>query len=121
MPRPIHLEIPSDDCGKTREFYSTAFGWEFQKWDGPQEYWLVRTGPEGAPGIDGGMGPRRPGSALTATLDVPDLDDYVGRVERAGGTIVMPRMAIPGVGWLAYFSDTDGNVLGMMQADPGAA
>jgi predicted enzyme related to lactoylglutathione lyase len=29
-------------------------------------------------------------------------------------------MAIPGVGWLCYFKDTEGNIFGMMQNDPAA-
>jgi hypothetical protein len=50
-------------------------------------------------------------------LDVPDLDGYVARVEHAGGLIVVPKMAMPGVGWLAYAQDTEGNIFGMMQRD----
>jgi predicted enzyme related to lactoylglutathione lyase len=29
-------------------------------------------------------------------------------------------MPIPGVGWLAYCKDTEGNIFGLMQADPKA-
>jgi predicted enzyme related to lactoylglutathione lyase len=29
-------------------------------------------------------------------------------------------MPIPGVGWLAYVKDLDGNILGIMQNDPAA-
>jgi uncharacterized protein len=32
----------------------------------------------------------------------------------------VPKMPIPGVGWLAYIKDTEGNILGMMQPDPSA-
>jgi predicted enzyme related to lactoylglutathione lyase len=32
----------------------------------------------------------------------------------------LPKMAVPGVGWLAYEKDPDGNICGIMQADPGA-
>ncbi len=38
-------------------------------------------------------------------------------VEAAGGKLQVPKMAIPGIGWLAYYFDTEGNPLGMMQAD----
>jgi hypothetical protein len=40
---------------------------------------------------------------------------------RAGGEILVPRIPLPGIGWLAYLSDTEDNVLGVMQHDPGAA
>ena len=34
--------------------------------------------------------------------------------------VALPKMPIPGVGWLAYMKDTEGNVFGMMQADANA-
>ena len=38
-----------------------------------------------------------------------------------GGTVALAKMPIPGVGWLAYCKDTEGNIFGMMQPDPKAA
>jgi predicted enzyme related to lactoylglutathione lyase len=29
-------------------------------------------------------------------------------------------MAIPGIGWLGYLKDPDGNIVGVMQSDPSA-
>jgi len=37
-----------------------------------------------------------------------------------GAQVVLPKMPIPGVGWLVYCKDTEGNIFGMMQADPNA-
>jgi predicted enzyme related to lactoylglutathione lyase len=54
MPRPIHFEIPADRPERAISFYQQVFGWQFQKWDGPMPYWLVKTGADG-PGIDGGL------------------------------------------------------------------
>jgi len=54
------------------------------------------------------------------TTDVDDLDATTGIVEAAGGLCVVPKMPIPGIGWLAYFKDLDGHIFGVMQADPGA-
>ena len=121
MPRVVHFEIPADDPDKLAEFYQKAFGWTFRKWDGPMDYWLVMTGPGDQPGIDGGMGRKSDGmSAVTNTLDVPSVDEYVAKIEEAGGTITVPKMAIPGVGWMAYFKDPDGNTFGIMEDDPSA-
>jgi predicted enzyme related to lactoylglutathione lyase len=39
---------------------------------------------------------------------------------KLGGTVALPKMPVPGVGWLAYAKDTEGNIFGMMQSDPGA-
>jgi len=118
MPRPIHFEIPADDPERARRFYGDVFGWKFQKWDGPMPYWLVTTGENGEPGIDGGLTPRQqPGATTVNTVGVASLDDTIRKIEGGGGKTVVPRMAIPGVGWLAYCVDPEGNTFGVMQAD----
>jgi len=60
------------------------------------------------------------GDSVVSVLDVPSVDDYSQRIEKAGGSIIVPKMAVPGVGYIAYFKDTEGNVFGMMQEDPKA-
>ncbi len=65
-------------------------------------------------GIDGGM-MTRPGP-VTNTMAVEDLDATLAKVEQGGGVIVVPKMEIPNVGWLAYFKDTEGNIFGAMQS-----
>ena len=119
MPRPIHFEIPADHPERAIEFYHNVFGWEFQKWEGPMPYWMVRTGS--GMGIDGGLLPRAyPGQGTVNTVDVPSCDDFVRKAEGAGGRVAVPKMAIPGVGWLAYCTDPEGNTFGIMQNDPKA-
>jgi predicted enzyme related to lactoylglutathione lyase len=121
MPRVIHFEIPADNPDRAVQFYSNVFGWTFQKWTVPQDYWLVSTGDNG-PGINGGLLRRsHPGAGTVNTVDVMSVDAAVGAVKNAGGTIVAPKMAIPGVGYLAYCQDPEGNTFGVMQADPAAA
>ena len=120
MPRPIHFEIPADRPERAIEFYSTVFGWQFQSWDGPMPYWLVRTG-EAGPGIDGGLLPRQsPAQGTVNTVEVPSCDEYVRKIEAAGGRVVAPKMPVPGVGWLAYCHDSEGNTFGVIQMDEAA-
>jgi predicted enzyme related to lactoylglutathione lyase len=92
-----------------------------------QDYWLIKTGPGDQPGIDGGL-LRRHGTidgtaviAFVCTVDVPSVDDYAGKITSHGGTVVVPKMAVPGVGWLAYAKDTEGNIFGFIQRDSSAA
>jgi len=91
------------------------------------DYWTVRTGSPGEPGIDGGLLKRMgaiDGQAVIAyvcTIDVRSVDDTIAAAQRLGGVPVMPKMAIPGIGWLGYAKDTEGNIFGSMQADPTAA
>ena len=128
MPRVSHFEIHADNPERAIQFYTGLFGWEFKKWDGPMPYWLITTGPDSEPGINGGlmkrMGPppadMQAVNAYVCTTMVPNLDASVDKATATGGTLALPKMPIPGVGWLAYVKDTEGNILGMMQHDAAA-
>ena len=127
MPRPVHFEIHAEDQDRAQRFYEAMFGWTFTAW-GDSGYRLVDTGSEG-PGINGGLlrrhGPSpaggEPVAAWICTVEVDDVDAYAAKAEANGGSLALPKMAIPGVGWLAYVKDTEGNILGIMQADEAAA
>jgi predicted enzyme related to lactoylglutathione lyase len=122
MPRPVHFEIPADDPERAIGFYADVFGWKFQKWEGPMPYWTVTTGADGEPGINGGLMPRsHPGAPTVNTVSVPSLDASLGSIEAKGGRTVVPKMAVPGIGWLAYCADTEGNTFGVLQPDRDAA
>lgn len=121
MNRVIHFEIPSNDPEREVAFFERVFGWTFHKWDGPVEYWLVSTG-EGDPGINGGLMRRQdPAQPIVNTIQVESVDRTAELVQEAGGIVVVPKMPVPGVGWLLYFKDPDGNIHGAMQDDPAAA
>lgn len=120
MPRVMHFDFSADNPERAIEFYKGVFGWEFSKWNGPADYWLVTTGPEHQPGIDGGMSRRTEQSVAANTIDVPSVDDFVQKIVGAGGKVMAPKMAIPGVGYMAYCSDTEGNTFGIMEEDPSA-
>lgn len=126
MPRVVHFEIHAGDPNRAVNFYQNLFGWTFQKWEGPMEYWLITTGPNDQPGINGGLVARQgeiDGNAVIAyvcTVDVENLDELVQKAVDNGGQIALPKMPIPGMGWLAYCKDTEGNIFGMMQNDPNA-
>jgi len=128
MPRPIHFEIHAENPQRSIDFYTKLFGWQFTQW-GKEPYWLVKTGEQGTPGIDGGLMQRRgPGpaemaavNAFVCTVDVADVDAMVQKLVASGGTVALPKMPVPTVGWLAYGKDTEGNLFGMMQMDPKAA
>jgi uncharacterized protein len=121
MSRVIHFEIPAADPERASKFYQKAFGWKFEKWAGPMEYWMANTGADGVPGINGGM-LRKPGpvSVTTNTIGVESVDAAIKAATTAGGKLVMPKSPIPGVGYFAYCEDTEGNLFGVMQADTNA-
>jgi predicted enzyme related to lactoylglutathione lyase len=127
MPRVVHFEIHADDPKRAVAFYEDVFDWEIQGWGESQDYWLVMTGPDDEPGINGGILQRQAGTsgdAVTAyvcTVDVPSVDEYVARATEAGGSVAVPKMPVSGVGWLAYCKDTEGNIFGLMEEDTDVA
>ncbi len=85
------------------------------------DYWLVTTGAEGTPGINGGLLRKQaPTTATTNTVDVESVDAAVTSVQNAGGKLILPKTPIPTVGYFAYCEDTEGNLFGVMQADKNA-
>lgn len=128
MARVVHFEIHAENPQRAVDFYKNVFEWEFQKWEGPQDYWLITTGADDDPGINGGLmkrqGPppkeNQPVTSYACIVDVDDVDGFTNKVESNGGKIVVPKMAVPGVGWLVYGKDTEDNIFGMMQMDADA-
>lgn len=128
MPRVIHFEIQVENPERAVRFYQNAFGWKFDKWEGPEEYWLITTCPNDQPGINGGLMKRRgPGpqqnqavNSFVCTIGVENLDSALATATKHGGTMVVPKMPVPGVGWLSYFKDPEGNIFGLFQDDASA-
>lgn len=121
MPRVVHFEIPADDPERAVRFYGSVFGWDITTWGGPAEYWLAATGPDEERGIDGAIMRRPQWGACSVHVAVPSIDDAVARIEGAGGDVVQAKSPIPGIGYMAYCRDTEGNVFGVFQEDPSAA
>jgi predicted enzyme related to lactoylglutathione lyase len=123
MNRVVHFEIYTDDPEAVQPFYRDVFGWKFKKFEGgPIEYWLVTTGDDKDSGINGGLARPREGQnpGTLNTITVSSLDETVKKIERSGGRICVPKMAIPKMGWLAYAEDSAGNVFGIMEPDTAA-
>jgi hypothetical protein len=44
------------------------------------------------------------------SISVPDVEAVTRNVELAGGTVLMRKTAIPGIGWIVKFLDSEGNL-----------
>ena len=123
--RVVHFDVYADDVDRAIAFYQTVFGWTIEKvaW---MDYWLITTG-EGEPGIDGGLSKREsppqgtvPQFGFTCTVNVEDVHAAFTAAVAAGGSEVHQPGPVPGVGYLAYVRDTEGNHLALMQRDSDA-
>lgn len=127
MDKVQHFEIAVDDIGRAKKFYETLFGWKTAEMPMPEGgvYVGLQTGPVDEkrmpkePGYIGGgifqRVPRFPMASVTVAITVQNLDATLEKVKAAGGTIVMEKRSVGGMGYYAYIKDTEGNVIGVWQ------
>jgi predicted enzyme related to lactoylglutathione lyase len=118
----VHFEIPADDVERAKEFYRSVFDWQLQ--DMPEmDYTIVRTTevdenqmPTTPGAINGGIMRRSQATpAPVLTIDVESVDQALKQVQAAGGRVVRERTEIPGMGAFAYFTDPEGNTVGLWE------
>lgn len=96
MPRPIHFDLTVDNPDRAMKFYMNVFGWNFQKWDGPMEYWMAMTGDEKEPGVNGGLSKKGESNMPNMnTISVPSVDKFSQTIQASGGKVVMPKSLYP--------------------------
>jgi predicted enzyme related to lactoylglutathione lyase len=125
MTRPVHFEIHASVPEKVVAFYTEMFGWKIVHL--PElTYWTIDTG--NGEGINGGLmrrhGPKPPDdspvNAYVCSIGISDVDAYMAHALKAGATVALPKMTIPGVGYQGYVKDPDGNIFGLHQPDRSA-
>jgi predicted enzyme related to lactoylglutathione lyase len=115
----VHFDIPVDDVERARKFYGELLGWKIEKVPGPMEYWLIT--PKDEKAVRGGMMRReQPQQTITDYFIVPSVDEYVGKVQKLGGQVVVPKMPVPGMGYFAYCLDTEKNAFAIWETNPEA-
>ena len=121
--RVVHFEIPYDDGDRARGSYTAAFDWEIVQMPEMGGYTLVMTGPSGEQGpteagfIDGGMLSRDMAATRhpVVVVDVPSIDETLQRIPSLGGSVVAGKSAVGEMGFAAYVSDPEGNVVGLWE------
>lgn len=117
-----HFEIPAKNLAESEDFYASVFGWGFKKWDDKYiSVMAAKSNDQGMsiePGaINGGLQERGPrAEAPTIVVSVPDIEETIEKIKSAGGSIVVPKEDLKGMGSYAQFKDIDGNRLGLFQA-----
>jgi uncharacterized protein len=122
MDKVVHFEIPADNLDRAKKFYQSLFGWQIT--DYPQmNYTIVNTVavdeenmPKEAGAINGGIMKRnKPGEQPVIVINVSSVDEYLKKVEKAGGKTVMPKAQVGDMGLYARVTDTEGNVIGLWE------
>jgi len=122
VPSLLYFEVTADDLDRAAQFYRDVFGWAVGPAEGTEDYYVMETGSEDQPGVTGGVVPRFDAYESTInTFDVADVDAFAQRIAEAGGEVLAPKIAIPGVGFVQYCQDTEGNTFGIMQLDESAS
>lgn len=112
----VHLEIFSDDTEKSRNFWGSLFGWQFEPFPGPNEYHMAQIDERSGVAISKEEAGKR-GSRTTFGVD--DIDAGIARVKELGGEAT-DRRPVPSMGWFSVCSDPEGNEFGLWQTDPSA-
>jgi len=115
----IHFEIPADDLDRAQEFYSELLGWKITQADN-SEYLLVQTGEEGD--LGGGLTERmHPQQTPVNYVQVESVEEYSRKAIVLGARLVVPKTAVPTMGYFAQFLDTEGNAFALWEEDPSAS
>ena len=129
MDKVVHFEITYEDQERAKDFYRTVFEWDLNDvpMGGGMNYTTATTVP-----IDEQMMPTEPGAinggvttkgaetpAPVVTIQVDSIDDTLKKIEAEGGSVVTPRTPIQDMGAFAYFKDSEGNTMGLFEANRG--
>jgi len=121
--RVVHFEVPYDDADRARAFYADVFGWAIQPV--PEfEYNFVQTGPTAESGmpaepgyIGGGMFQRDAAIGKPIiTIEVDDMTAALNAIAENGGAAVGEVQPVGEMGLAAYFTDSEGNLMGVWQS-----
>jgi predicted enzyme related to lactoylglutathione lyase len=112
----VHWEFPADDAGRAKSFWNSLFGWDFQEYEGSGYHMTQSTDPGGAL-----QGRQEGQTGVTVYFDTDDVSAAADKVTSLGGTVLMPKSLVPGMGYFAICHDTEGNTFGLWESDTAAA
>jgi predicted enzyme related to lactoylglutathione lyase len=119
MPKFCHVEIAADRVDRAVQFYKKVFEWDMERDEEAQEeYWLVNP-QEDEPNITAGIVQRAfPDDSTMPTYEVTSVDGFARRIVGAGGTVYEDvPIILPGIGYMHYCADSEGNAFGILQYD----
>ena len=123
MPTIVHFDIATDNPERAKEFYESLFDWKMINPPEMTDYYLIETKDlDGNSGVGGGLGKRGDSSQkITSYIGVDSIEKYTNKVSQLDGSVVQPKMSVPGWGYLSICMDTEGNTFGLWQDDKKAS
>jgi uncharacterized protein len=120
-----HFAIHIDNIERAKKFYDGVFEWGFSAY-GQDDFLQIKADKSGNGELIGAMQSRKYSPVtdkiigLECTVGVENIDETIERVKNNGGQVLIPKTTIPYVGYIAKFSDTEGNLICGMQYDNSA-
>lgn len=120
-----HFAIHIDDMARAKKFYEGVFKWGFTSY-GPDDFLQIKSDKSKIGELIGALQSRKYSPVpekiigLECTICVENLDDTIEKVKNKGGQILMLKTAIPCIGYIAKFLNTEGNLICGMQYDHSA-
>lgn len=113
------FEIAASDISRAKKFYETIFSVKMEQQEnmGMQMAFFPSENMNGK--VSGALvqGPMHKPSSEGAVIYLnanPDLAVALGKVEKSGGKVLMPKTHIgPEIGYMAFFTDSEGNRVGL--------
>ena len=112
----VHIEYPSADADRAQAFWSGLFGWKFGPAMEGMDYRMAQTSDSS--GVAVFPSPERSGYP-NYYYDTPDIEASSAKVRELGGT-AETKSPVPGHGWFAACTDSEGNNFHLWQGDPSA-
>lgn len=117
----VHFEIPASDFSKARDFYKEVFDWKLDMWG--DEYLMATTTdvdkdqkPSEIGGINGGFYKRKSADQRPSfVIETDSIDQTLKDVEKAGGKVTRAKDKVGDMGFMAEFTDPDGNEISLWE------
>jgi len=106
----IHFEIGGRDSGATQKFFTDLFGWKIEQM-GPAAM-IMAEGENSIGGHISSLG-HEPHNYVTVYAQTDDIPGTLAKAEELGGKTMIPETEVPTQGWFAWFTDLDGNIIGL--------
>lgn len=125
MPGPtpiVHFEIGCKDMAATRRFYGELFGWTFEDYGGANMVTNIGPSHDGGKPMTDGIGGHLnalghpPHQYVTVYANVDDVQGTLDNAVKLGGKVVVPVTEVPNMGHFAWFSDPEGNCIGLWKS-----